>query len=241
MIVSCAGFSCVTINDCMTTPILTLASNSPRRRELLALTGWTFDVRPAAIDETPHSAEAPDVYVSRLARSKGAATAGLLPAGRLVLAADTIVADGPELMGKPEGPEQAASMLRQLRGRTHQVYTAIAVIETGLGNAPRMAEDRCRSNVPMRAYSDAEIDAYVATGDPLDKAGAYAIQHAGFHPVEQFSGCFASVMGLPLCHLVRTLRKLGITPPVDGSAACQASLEYDCPVTTGILRGEDLG
>ncbi len=225
----------------MTKRNLTLASNSPRRRELLALTGWSFDILPAAIDETPYSAEAPDRYVSRLAREKGAATAGLLPAGHLVLAADTTVADGPELLGKPQGPEQAASMLRQLRGRTHQVYTAIAVIETGQGKVPRIAEDRCRSNVPMRAYSDAEIETYVATGDPLDKAGAYAIQHAGFHPVEQFSGCFASVMGLPLCHLVRTLRNLGITPPVDVSAACQASLEYDCPVTAGILRGEDLG
>jgi MAF protein len=143
-----------------------------------------------------------------------------------------------ELLGKPESPEQAGAMLRQLRGRTHHVYTAIAVLESGGGNS---AADRCCSDVPMRAYSDAEIAAYIATGDPLDKAGAYAIQHAGFHPVEQFAGCFASVMGLPLCHLARTLRKLGYSPPVDVSAACQASLKYDCPVSAGILRGEDLG
>jgi septum formation protein len=246
----------------MTTPTLILASNSPRRRELLALTGWTFDVRPAAIDETPRPAEPPDLYVSRMARSKGEAAAALSPAGRLVLAADTIVADGPELLGKPSGPEQAAGMLRRLGGRTHQVYTAITVIETGggqaalhialrkapapqrvpiLGTQQRVAADRCCSNVPMRAYHEAEIAAYVATGDPLDKAGAYAIQHTGFHPVEHFSGCYASVMGLPLCHLARTMQQLGYALPVDMAAACQASLEYACPVSSAILRGEDLG
>ena len=222
----------------MTTPTLILASNSPRRRELLALTGLTFDVRPAEIDETPRPAEPPDLYVSRLAWSKGEAAAALAPAGWLVLAADTIVADGPELLGKPGGPEQAVAMLRQLRGRTHQVYTAITVIETGGG---RTATDRCCTKVPMRAYHEAEIAAYVATGDPLDKAGAYAIQHAGFQPVEHFSGCFASVMGLPLCHLARTLQQLRTAPPVDVAAACQANLEYACPVSSAILRGEDLG
>lgn len=202
------------------------------------MTGWTFAVRPVTIDETPLPEEAPDRYVARLALAKGKAVAPPIHAGGLILGADTIVADGQELLGKPNGLEQATAMLRQLRGRTHQVYTAIAVIETGGGRA---AVDRCCSQVPMRAYAEAEIAAYVATGDPLDKAGAYAIQHGGFHPVEDFSGCFASVMGLPLCHLVRTMHKLGTTPPVDVAAACQASLEYNCPVSSGILRGEDLG
>jgi MAF protein len=222
----------------MGTPFLTLASTSPRRRELLALTGWTFDIRPAAIDESPYPEEAPDRYVARLARLKGAAVAALHPAGRLLLAADTTVADGLELLGKPAGPTDATRMLKQLRSRDHQVYTAIAVLEPGTG---KLAADLCRSNVPMRDYSDTEIEAYVASGDPLDKAGAYAIQHAGFHPVERFAGCFASVMGLPLCHLARTMRKLGALPPADVATACQNSLGYDCPVTAGILRGEELG
>jgi septum formation protein len=93
----------------------------------------------------------------------------------------------------------------------------------------------------MRPYSDEEIDVYVASGDPLDKAGAYAIQHADFHPVENFSGCYASVMGLPLCHLVRTLCKMGIAPPADVPAACQAHLQYTCPISAAILRGETIG
>jgi predicted house-cleaning NTP pyrophosphatase (Maf/HAM1 superfamily) len=93
----------------------------------------------------------------------------------------------------------------------------------------------------MRNYSDAEIAVYAAGGDPLDKAGAYAIQHAGFHPVERMTGCYASVMGLPLCHLARSLRKLGFQPQTDVAAACQAHLHYDCPVTAAILRGEQIG
>jgi hypothetical protein len=93
----------------------------------------------------------------------------------------------------------------------------------------------------MRAYRADEIEAYVATGDPLDKAGAYAIQHAGFHPVEGFGGCFASVMGLPLCHLARTARRMGLAPLPGLPAACQAALAYDCPVTQAVLRGENIG
>lgn len=222
----------------MNLPTLTLASNSPRRRELLALTGWSFDVRPAAIDESPLPAEAPAPYVSRLARSKGEAAAAQAPAGRLILAADTIVADGMQLLGKPENPEGAAAMLHQLRGRTHQVYTAIAVLKSGGGPS---AADRCRSDVPMRAYSDAEIGAYVASGDPLDKAGAYAIQHDQFHPVSGLAGCYASVMGLPLCHLLRLLAQLNPVQDRDLPSRCQAYLNYRCPVSEAILRGERVG
>ena len=104
-----------------------------------------------------------------------------------------------------------------------------------------LVTDLCVTDVPMRNYSDEEIDAYVASGDPLDKAGAYAIQHPGFQPVETMSGCYASVMGLPLCHLTRTLRRLEIPPPVDISAECQASLNYKCPISASILHGEQAG
>jgi predicted house-cleaning NTP pyrophosphatase (Maf/HAM1 superfamily) len=129
-------------------------------------------------------------------------------------------------------------MLHKLRGRVHQVYTALAVRAPDTGD---VFIDLCASNVPMRAYTPAEIEAYAATGDPLDKAGAYAIQHAGFHPVEGFGGCFASVMGLPLCHLTRTLRKIGITPQVDVPKACQSHLGYACPVFQSVLNGENVG
>jgi len=225
---------------------LVLASSSPRRRELLALTGWKFATRPADIDETPQPGEAPGAYVLRLAVEKarvaamqaGAGQAPLKTAGCIVLAADTTVADRTEILGKPAHQAEAAAMLKKLRGKVHQVYTAIAVSAPAL-DAP--LTDLCISNVPMRGYTDAEIEAYTASGDPLDKAGAYAIQHAGFHPVEGFGGCFASVMGLPLCHLARTLQKTGVTPPVDIAAACQKHLDYDCPIFRAVLNGENVG
>jgi septum formation protein len=221
-------------------PTIILASNSPRRRELLGWTGWTFQVSPVDIDETPLPGEAPGVYVSRLARAKAEAGASLAQAqsGCLILAADTIVADGTRLLGKPSGPDEAVEMLVKLRGRSHQVYTAIHLISTGDGLT---TADLCCANVPMRAYTTDEISAYVNTGDPLDKAGAYAIQHAGFHPVENFHGCYACVVGLPLCHLTRSMVRLGFSPLNDVPAACQANLNYQCPVFAAVLRGEDVG
>lgn len=216
---------------------LLLASSSPRRRELLALTGWKFEVRPAAIDEAPRPGEPPAEYVLRLATGKAqGAAAGVAP-GQLVLAADTIVADGLLLLGKPADGRQAVAMLEQLKGRVHQVYTAIALFSPG----GALATDLCTSQVPMRPYTAAEIETYASSGDPLDKAGAYAIQHAGFHPVEGFAGCFASVMGLPLCHLTRTFKNMGISPLVNVPQACQAHLGYQCPVFQSVLNGENVG
>lgn len=209
---------------------LILASNSPRRKELISLFGWPFTVTPADIDESRHADESPVEFVRRLACEKAQAVAG--QESGLVLAADTIVADGDVLLGKPVDENDARRMLVQLRGRTHQVYTGIAIINTETGES---YDNVCRTDVPMRQYDDAEMDAYIATHDPMDKAGAYAIQHAGFHPVEGLTGCYASVMGLPLCHLVVGFRKLGICPPDDLPMRCQEWLDYDCPVFTGIL------
>jgi MAF protein len=108
----------------------------------------------------------------------------------------------PQILGKPVDAREAAAMLQQLRGRIHQVITAVAVYRPADG---RIVSDLCITDVKMRAYTEDEILAYVATGDPLDKAGAYAIQHAGFDPVESLQGCFANVVGLPLCILNRSL------------------------------------
>jgi MAF protein len=213
------------------TPALVLASNSPRRRDLLALTGLTFTVRPADVDESPHTGETPAAYVLRLAESKARACAG-----GTVIAADTTVAIDGAILGKPRDHAEAAEMLRRLRGRRHQVHTGIGVKTGGT-----LVTDLCTTNVPMRPYSDEEIDAYVASGDPLDKAGAYAIQHADFHPVESLTGCYASVMGLPLCHLVRTLGKVGVHPPANVPAECQKFLQYPCPIHSAVLRGEAVG
>ena len=188
---------------------LLLASNSPRRRQLLALTGRTFFTRPASIDESPLSGEKPGAYVTRLAqgKAKAAAAAGALPFQGWVLGSDTTVALGNQILGKPADAKEARAMLDLLRGREHTVFTALALRSPAGGT---LHSELCASSVPMRAYTDEEIEAYVASGDPLDKAGAYAIQHAQFHPVEQFSGCFASVMGLPLCETGEVLSLLGI-------------------------------
>lgn len=218
--------------------MLVLASNSPRRRALLALGGWDFEIAPADVDETPLPGEPAADYVLRLAQSKaqaaGARQASAHPAGALILAADTTVADEGQILGKPRDDAEARQMLERLRGRTHQVYTAIAVLR--LGEADPLT-DLCCTDVPMRAYSDVEMQAYIASGDPLDKAGAYAIQHPGFHPVEQLQGCYANVVGLPLCHLQRTLHKLGLSLTTDLPQACQQSLQYTCPVFRNILDG----
>jgi septum formation protein len=215
----------------MSEPLLVLASNSPRRRQLLTLGGWTFEVVPADIDESQHQNELPVDYVLRLAESKARVVASFYP-NCLVLAADTIVVDGEDVLGKPGTPTEAQAILQRLRGHVHQVYTAIALLRLA---DQKLVTDLCSTPVPMRTYQDEEIQAYVASGDPMDKAGAYAIQHAGFHPVETLVGCYASVMGLPLCHLMHSLRRFGITPAVDIPAACQAALQYACPVYETIL------
>ena len=162
---------------------LILASNSPRRKELLALFGWPFEVIPADIDESRKADEPAVDYVRRLAGEKAQAVAENHEG--LILAADTIVVDGEELLGKPVDDTDARRMLIQLRGRTHQVYTGVALLNTATGESGNTI---CRTDVPMRDYSNAEIDAYIQTGDPLDKAGAYAIQHSAFHPVEKLTG-----------------------------------------------------
>jgi MAF protein len=221
--------------------MLVLASNSPRRKQLLTLGGWTFKIIPAEIDERPLANEQPQDYVLRLAEEKArAAVEGLRLAPPLlrdviVIAADTTVADGMDILGKPEDSRQAEAMLRRLRGRVHTVFTALVVLRTSDG---ALLSDCCRTEVPMRKYSDEEMAAYIASGDPLDKAGAYAIQHDVFNPVESLWGCYANVMGLPLCHLTRTLEKLGVRPIGNIPQACQAALSYACPVYAQVLGGE---
>ena len=215
---------------------MVLASNSPRRRELLALGGWEFTSRSADVEEHLLSGETPDAYVLRLAERKAIACTASSHPDEVVLAADTSVAIDGDILGKPGDVKHAAAMLNRLRGRVHQVYTGIAIRK-----GDSLVTDLCTTRVQMRSYTDAEITSYIATGDPLDKAGAYAIQHPEFHPVENLEGCYASVMGLPLCHMLRSLLHLRIVPPVDIPAGCQAYLHYTCPITAAVLRGEEVG
>jgi MAF protein len=217
-------------------PPLVLASSSPRRKELLALSGRPFDLIAANVNEDLQGDEEPHAYVLRVAAEKAEAALGMLGGGdALILAADTTVAQDGEILGKPTDAEDAKAVLKKLRGRSHKAITSISLIRSSDG--ARLA-DLAESDVPMRNYSDAEIDAYVATGNPLDKAGSYAIQHAGFHPVAKMQGCLANVVGLPLCHLTRSLRKWDLEFEVDLAEECQKFLSYDCPVTEKILAWE---
>ena len=215
-----------------------LASASPRRRELIKLLGLPVETTSADIDEVPLPGEQAAEMAVRLSKDKTARVLPFIPhpSAFILLASDTVVSLDGEPLGKPSAAAEARSMLRRLRGRTHQVYTAITLIDL---QTDRSITDLACSDVPMRAYTDEEIEDYIASGDPFDKAGAYAIQHNGFHPVENFSQCFANVMGLPLCHVVRSLRQLGIEAPSDVSARCQAHIHYDCPVFESILMSDE--
>ena len=215
-------------------PSLILASTSPRRRQLLALAGWKFSVSAANVDESQRPNEAPADYVLRLAEAKAHALVG--NADHIVLAADTTVVDEDVILGKPKDSAEAVTMLARLRGHKHQVYTGVALLRLNDG---LLLKDVCVTDVPMRDYSDEEITAYVQTDDPLDKAGAYAIQHPGFRPVENMNGCYANVMGLPMCDLILMMRKINIQPNTEVFAGCETLLEYRrCPVSEAILSGE---
>jgi len=219
--------------------MLVLASNSPRRKQLLSIGGWTFTIQAAEIDEQVRAGEPPDGYVLRLAEGKAQAVREILDPGlaaeAVIVAADTSVVDGQEILGKPANAAQAEAMLRHLRGRTHQVYTGLAVYQASSG---RMLQDVCVTSVQMRDYSADEILAYIATGDPFDKAGAYAIQHPFFHPVESLHGCYPNVMGLPLCHLNRLLARFDLFPASQITAACIPAGDSPCAVYLTAIQGD---
>ena len=162
----------------MPLPILLLASNSPRRRQLLGLTGWTFTVKPAEVDETPQPGEHPGAYVTRLAADKARAAGSLASPGTLVIGADTTVADGNLILGKPADAAEARDMLSRLRGRVHYVYTALAIYEVETG---RLETDLCVTRVPMRDYSDLEIEAVRCHRRPAGQSRRVC------HPASRFS------------------------------------------------------
>ncbi len=215
-----------------------LASQSPRRRELLTLLGIPFEVSVPNVVETPQANEAPAGLVTRLSQAKAHAACAEINAtaasNTTIIACDTIVVLDGELMGKPRDAVEASAILHRLREQpSHAVYSALTLLQPA---TERALTDVAKTQLTMRPYTDAEIAVYVASGDPLDKAGAYAIQHPGFHPVAALQGCYANVMGLPLCHLTRCLRALGIDPSHDVPAACQTHTGHHCPVHTTILN-----
>jgi len=186
-----------------------LASGSPRRRELLAQLGISFELLVTDIDETLQSGEPADAYVCRMARDKARAALGRLPARRApVLGADTTVVVDRQLLCKPADRDAAAAMLRRLSGRDHDVLTAVAIID-GDGNEEHEAVAVSRTVVTFRPLSDAEIDGYWATGEPRDKAGGYAIQGLGAVFIETIHGSYSGVMGLPLFETAHLLNGFG--------------------------------
>ncbi|HZU05038.1 MAG TPA: Maf family protein [Chloroflexota bacterium] len=197
-------------------PSLVLASASPRRRELLARLGLPFEIVVPQVDETPAPGEPPAALATRLAAAKAEAVGRLRPHA-LVLAADTVVYDGTEVLGKPRDAAEAAAMLRRLCGRQHEVLTAVWVRRPDAAPLSGLA----RTLVEMRPYTEEEIAAYVASGNPLDKAGAYAIQHPEFRPVARIVGCYLNVVGLPLCVVTELLRAAGLGPYLPAAVPCE--------------------
>ena len=198
--------------------MLQLASKSPRRRELLARLGLDFGVLEVDVAEQRAPGESPEDYVARVAREK--AGAGLLrvvavPAA-VVLGSDTEVVLDDEVFGKPADAAEAGAMLRRLSGRTHRVLTAVSLVSAG-----REARALVASEVTFAALSDADIEDYVASGEPMGRAGAYAIQGGAERFIQRLSGSYSGVMGLPLHETASLLRGFGIharTPRADGRA-----------------------
>lgn len=184
-------------------PSIILASASPRRAGLLEQIGLTFSIQPAEVDETPGPDESPEHYVQRLARDKALAVSASVPGG-LVLGSDTTVVLDGRILGKPADVDEARATLARLSGATHQVMTAVALARDG--------QSQCRlviTEVRFRELSDPEIDAYIATGEPMDKAGSYGIQGLGGIFVNELRGSYSSVVGLPLQETAALLADAG--------------------------------
>ncbi len=230
--------------------MLVLASNSPRRRQLLSLGGWNFIVLTSEVDESILPDESPVSYVRRLSLGKAEDVLHCLSSrnreGKLIIAADTAVVVQKQkinsitgfqakILGKPLDRYEAESMLRHLRARQHEVFTALTVIRAV---DEKVRTEVIKSIVTMRDFTDEEMLAYISSGDPLDKAGAYAIQHTGFHPVVNFQGCYANVMGLPICQLSRLLTQFEVSAETSIPEACQEYLNYTCPIYHQVMQQE---
>ncbi len=209
-----------------------LASGSPRRREMIGWLGYPVRAQAVPVDEQPLADEPPRAYVRRLATAKAQAGAPYAPPGWVVVGGDTAVIFQGRILGKPRDEGEAHAMLRALRGRAHQVLSGVAVYRPADG---ALWSTVVATTVHMRPLSDAEIAAYVASGDPLDKAGAYAVQNAAFRPVARIEGCYANVVGLPLCHLAQGIACLLGPPDAALPSRCTATFGYNCPIADQVF------
>ncbi len=210
----------------LTSPLI-LASASPRRRDLLKTLGLPFEIITSNVPEDLPPGVSPEEAVRWLARLKAEVVAETLPAG-IVIGSDTeVVLDG-LLLGKPADQADACRMLRLLRGRPHRVISGIAVFDAAAQRSG--ATSHVTTTVHMRDYTDTEIEAYVATGEPMDKAGAYAIQGQGGALVERIEGCYTNVVGFPLCEVAALLEGFGITlGGADAGPVCSQPDGTPCP------------
>ena len=187
-----------------TPPPLVLASRSPRRAQLLAMLGLAFDIVPSFVDETYRTGEAAVTHAERLAREKAVAIAGTRPEA-CVIGSDTVVVVEGHVLGKPRADAEAVDMLLRLQGRVHTVATGVAIAHAR--STLSVVEE---ARVRFRPFDEAMARAYVATGEPADKAGAYGIQGFGAALVERIDGDFFAVMGLPVCRLIRLFEEMGL-------------------------------
>ena len=205
-------------------PKIVLASASPRRRELLGLLGLDFVIEDSGVPEETDPAESPAESAVRLARQKAERVASRF-ADALVLGADTVVVAGREILGKPVDPEDARRMLQLLRNRWHFVITGVALIDSGNG---RQEARFVETGVQMADYSDADIEKYIRTGEPFDKAGSYAVQGLGGRLVARVEGCYTNVVGLPVCEVAEMLHEFGVKVAAV-PAPCTDSAGAPCP------------
>ena len=214
-----------------------LASQSPRRQELLKLCGYPFVIQVAEVDENSvsHPNPAQDCIQTAQLKARAILDQIVVPQAErtIVIAADTTVALDGEMMGKPRDAEDARRMLIALRDRTHEVHTGVVVVDVGSGIE---LLDSHTAVVTMRPYTDQEIIDYVATGDPLDKAGAYAIQNHKFKPVSELDGCYLGVMGLSICHLLQLLDQLELPLRTSMAVLEVTHQHYRCPVYDKIAQ-----
>lgn len=194
------------------TDTIILASASPRRKELLEQIGLRFQVVPSNADEIEMPGETPEEHVVRLSIDKAAEVAGREEVeGRWFIGSDTIVLCNGQILGKPENDQHAAEMLRMLSGREHRVLSGYAIIDRQSG---QQRAEAVSTNVRFRELTDEEIARYIASGEPADKAGSYAIQGLGVCFVAGIEGSYTNVVGLPLCRLTLALKELGVPLPI---------------------------
>ena len=203
-----------------------LASGSQRRREIIGALEAAVEIVPSGIYERPESPdEQAEEYVASIAAEKAGAVSANGHSGALVIGADTSVVLDDRVLGKPEDEAEAWAMLSALRGRSHRVVTGVTIKRDGVS-----ASSVTGSDVEMREYSEAEMEAYIESGEPFDKAGGYAIQDVGFAPVANFSGCYLNVVGFPLCEVRRLMSEVGVHERLKPEWRAPERCPSDCPV-----------